>query len=214
MLRGSPFALLQVLLRDTIPVSTLQFQEKFPSPSMPQFPQQSNSAMGWEHQKTLWTLPAAKDKAPEPNFSGGHLLTPLPSKYQPALLPSPAPNSTGSDPNSHHSRDKPHGQDPLTPLNKSHHHHSPPKPGIPKRWECCSKGGGAMNILHQQSTTRTPVQLQHRPLHRPQSPNFSGGGHRMAPRPWETSAQEELGPDGKVSATEWDGNEWVSEGHR
>lgn len=106
MVRSSPFALLQVPLGDTTPVSTLQFQEIFPSPSMPQFPQQPNSAMGWEHQKALWTLPAATDKAPEPNISGGHLLTPLPSKHQPAPLPSPAPNSTGSNPNSHHSRDK------------------------------------------------------------------------------------------------------------
>lgn len=35
----------------------------------------------------------------------------------------------------------------------------------------------------------------------------------MAPRLWEISAEEERGPDGKVSATEWDGNEWVNEGH-
>lgn len=70
-----------------------------------------------------------------------------------------------------------------------------------------------MNILHQQSTAWTPAQLQHRPLHRPQSPNPSEGGHRMAPRLWEISAEEEQGPDGKVSVTEWDGNEWVNEGH-
>lgn len=106
MVRGSPIAPFQVPLKDTTPVSTLQFKEIFSSPSMPQFPQQPNSAMGWEHQKALWTLPVAKDKAPEPNISGGQLLTPLPSKHQAALLPSPAPNSTGSDPNSHHSRKK------------------------------------------------------------------------------------------------------------
>lgn len=68
---------------------------------------------GWEHQKALWTLPAAKDKAPEPNISGGHLLNPLPSEHQPALLPSPDPNSTAT------LRTKSHGQDTLTPLNKS-----------------------------------------------------------------------------------------------
>lgn len=214
MVRSSPFALLQVPLGDTTPVSTLQFQEIFPSPSMPQFPQQPNSAMGWEHQKALWTLPAATDKAPEPNISGGHLLTPLPSKHQPApLCPPQHPTAQGQIPTATTLGTKPHGQDPLTPLNKSHHHHSPQKPVIPKTWECCNKDGGARNILHQRSTAWIPAQLQHRALHRPQSPNSSGGGNRMAPRPWETSAEEELEPDGKVSATEWDENEWVSEGH-
>lgn len=140
MVRGFPTAHLQVPLRDTTPGRTLQFREIFPSPSMPQLPQQPNSAMGQEHQKALWTLSAAKDKAPEPSISGEHVLIPLPSKHQPALLPPQHPTAQGQTPTATTLGTKPHGQDPLTPLNKSHHPHSPQKPGIPKRWDVLQQG--------------------------------------------------------------------------
>lgn len=214
MLRGSPIAHLQVPLRDTIPASTLQFKEIFPSPPMPQLPQQPNSAMGWEHQKALWgpfLLPRTKHQSQISLESISS--SPSQASTSQPFCPPQHPTAQGLIPTATTLGTKPHVQDSLTHLNKSHHPHNPQKTGIPKRWECCHNDGGGKNILHQQCTAWTPAQLQHRPLHRPQSPNSSGGDHRMAPRPWETSAEEELGPDGKIPATEWDGNEWVSKGH-
>lgn len=178
---------------------------------------------GWEHQKALWTLSAAKDKAPEPNISGRHLLVPLPSKHQPALVPSPALNSTGPDPNSHHSRDKipwpgstdtpkqVPGQDSLTPLNPPSP--QPTKIRHPEKMEALQQGwrGNEHPAPAEHSMDPSPAPAQS-PAQAPE-PKLVRRRHRMAPRPWETSAEEEMEPDGKVSATEWDGNEWVSEGH-
>lgn len=159
----------------------------------------------------------------KPNISGRHLLIPLPSKHQPALAPSPAPNSTGSDPNSHQSRDEipwpgfidtpeqVSGQDSLTSLNPPSP--QPTKIRHPKKMGALQQGwrGNKHPAPAEHSMHHSPAPAQS-PAQAPE-PKLLRRSHRMAPRPWETSAEEEMEPDGKVSATEWDGNEWVNEGH-